>query len=110
MMPCELEIPRNPAVAYAVVAGSQDLPRYYGGFLIGLEGNIMFRTQIGPDILPDDMVECLNDRVRQHGISFEEAYRAELAARVELARITPSYDELASLAKRFPPPQEWYDE
>jgi len=61
-------------------------------------------------ILPEDMVDNLNDRMRQDGISFEEAYRAEMAAREELASITPSYDELASLAKRFPPPQEWYDE
>ena len=70
----------------------------------------MSRTQIGPETLPDDMVEYLNDQVRQLGISFEEAYRKEMAAREELARITPSYDELVSLAKRFPPPQEWYDE
>jgi len=108
MMTCELELPKKPA--YAVVAACQDSSREYGGFLIGLEGSIMFRTQIGPDILPEDMVENLNDRVRQDGISFEEAYRAEMAAREELARITPSFDELASLAKRFPPPQEWYDE
>jgi hypothetical protein len=107
-MICELELPRKPAVA--VVAGSQGSPCHCGGFSIGLEGSIMFRSQIGPAILPEDMVEYLNERVRQNGISLEEAYRAEMAAREELARITPSYDELASLAKRFPPPQEWYDE
>jgi hypothetical protein len=76
--------------------------------------------KIGPDTLPDDMVEYLTDRAdmveylddlaRQNGISFEEACRAEMAARQELVRITPSYNELASIAKRFPAPQEWYDE
>ena len=70
----------------------------------------MFQTQIGAPVLTDDMVEYLNDRARELGISFEEAYREEMAARDELTRITPSYDELLSLAKRFPPPQEWYDE
>ena len=35
---------------------------------------------------------------------------ADAEARAELKRITPSNAELLKLAKRFPAPQEWYDE
>ena len=34
----------------------------------------------------------------------------EVAARRELKRITPTSAELSELAKRYPVPQEWYDE
>ena len=38
-----------------------------------------------------------------------EAYEAALEAALELAAVTP-YAELAALAEKSPPPQEWYDE
>ncbi len=64
-------------------------------------------VQIGPDILP---VEYLNDMARELGITFDEEYSQEMAAREELARITPRYEEAVRLARRSPAPQEWYDE
>ena len=70
----------------------------------------MSQTELTSPVLTQEMVEYLDERARQLGISLLDAYNEEMAARKELARITPSYNELASLAKRFPPPQEWYDE
>jgi hypothetical protein len=75
-----------------------------------LERPFMFRPQIGPAILTDEMVEYLNDMARELGVTFSEAYSREMAAREELARITPSYEEAVRLAKLSPAPQEWYDE
>ena len=39
-----------------------------------------------------------------------ERLRAELAARVDLTKITPSNTELLAMAERSPAPQEWNDE
>lgn len=55
-------------------------------------------------------------------LALPQAERAALAARLiasldddpalaaEVARLTPSHEELLELARRCPPPQSWYDE
>jgi hypothetical protein len=74
-----------------------------------IESIVVSPTSEMPTLTPE-MVEYLNDRAKELGISFADAYNEEMAARAELAQITPSYNELVLLAKRFPAPQEWYDE
>ncbi len=105
-MICELELPRNPAVA--VVVAGQDFPRSY--VEIGLENNIVFGTKIGPDVLPDDMIEYLNARAEETGMSPWDAYCEEMEAKLELQRITPSNAALLEIAKTSGPPPGLVDE
>jgi hypothetical protein len=95
MMICE---PPKTEIVYPVLASENKLSCHYEFSVAGLEGSIMFGIQIGPDILSDDMVEYLNDRARQDGISFEEAYREEMDARATANREAFDIDELQALA------------
>jgi len=54
--------------------------------------------------------QASEDEARRRGISIEEAYQDELAAKAELAKITPRTADLLKIADRFPAPQTWYDE
>jgi hypothetical protein len=50
------------------------------------------------------------EEAQRCGIGIEEAYREEMAAKIELTKITPRNADLLRLADRFPAPQTWYDE
>jgi hypothetical protein len=67
-------------------------------------------THLPPAPAEPDFLRHLEYEANRRGVSVQEVYDEEMAARAELARITSSYGELASLARRSPPPQEWYDE
>jgi hypothetical protein len=107
MMPCDVPQPAvvysKPAVFYAVQAGAQGSPRQCHAFVIGFEDRNMF-SQIGPAVLPDDMMEYLNDRARETGMSFLDAYCEEMEAKAELRKITPSNAVLLEIAKTSGPP------
>ncbi|MGA2031703.1 MAG: hypothetical protein ABSG68_05565 [Thermoguttaceae bacterium] len=61
-------------------------------------------------LLDFSLIADLEDEAARRGISIREAYEKEMAARVELGRITPCNTELLKIATRHPAPQEWYDE
>lgn len=76
------------------------------------------RVPAGGILLSDDRFVALDDDTLDHltfeserrSITIQEAYEEEMAAREELARITPTNAELLRIAEKFPAPQEWYDE
>ena len=57
----------------------------------------------------DEQLGLLGEVIRQQTEEVERL-RAELAARVDLTKITPSNADLLAMAERSPAPQEWYDE
>jgi hypothetical protein len=58
----------------------------------------------------DEMYKHLEHEASRRNISIDEAYREEMDAREELAKITPRNADLLKIAARFPAPQTWYDE
>jgi hypothetical protein len=58
----------------------------------------------------DEMYEHLRHEADRRNISIDEVYREEMAAKKELAKITPRNADLLKLAERFPAPQTWHDE
>lgn len=60
--------------------------------------------------LSADMRAYLEDEANRRGIDIATVYEEEVAARAELAKITPPNADLLLMAKRFPAPQAWYDE
>ena len=104
-----LETPK-PQIVYAVSASECYPSRLSCRSISGLGAMFMSQTNFGSPTLTQEMVNYLNDRANELGISFQQAYSEEVAAREQLTRITPSYPELVAMAKRSPPPQEWYDE
>lgn len=60
--------------------------------------------------LDADTTAYLLEEADRRGVSVEQVYSEEEAARRELRRITPPNTELLKLADRYPAPQEWYDE
>lgn len=60
--------------------------------------------------LDADMRAYLESEAKRRNVSIEEAYRDEVAAQKELARITPRNADLLRVADRLPAPQTWYDE
>lgn len=61
-------------------------------------------------LLDDDMLEHLQYEAQRRGVTVEEIYQEEIAARAELDRITPRNADLLAMADRSPAPQAWYDE
>jgi len=61
-------------------------------------------------IVDSDMLDYLKHEAQRRSISVEQVYEEEMAAKSELAKITPCNADLLSIADRFPAPQEWYDE
>ena len=61
-------------------------------------------------ILSEDMQEYLEIESHRRNTTIRKIYEEEIAAKEELARITPSNAELAQIADSFPAPQSWYDE
>jgi hypothetical protein len=61
-------------------------------------------------LLDDDMLEHLQYEAQRRGMTVEEIYQEEIAARAELDRITPRNADLLAMADRSPAPQAWYDE
>ena len=81
------------------------------------------QTLLGFDSEPDGGVAVLGEGVPGYPDDSDDFRQApevigvddlsdseEATAREELKRTTPSNAELRRLAKRFPAPQEWYDE
>ena len=60
--------------------------------------------------LTRDMRDFLETEAHRRGVDISAIYDEEVAAREELARITPSNADLFSMADRSPAPQAWYDE
>lgn len=63
-----------------------------------------------PATLGADVLAHLASEAERRGISVEEAYRDEMAAKKELAKLTPRNADLLQIAERFPAPQSWCDE
>lgn len=60
--------------------------------------------------LDPDVAAYLRVEAERRGVSIEEVYEQEIAAKTELARTTPSNEDLLKIADRSPAPQAWYDE
>ena len=60
--------------------------------------------------LTDDMRMYLESEAARRKTDIGTVYDEEMAAKAELAQITPKNEDLLKLADRFPAPQEWYDE
>src|SRR3972149_4559754 len=60
--------------------------------------------------LSPDMASYLQDEAQRRGVGIGEVYAEEMAAKLELTKITPRNADLLRLADRFPAPQTWYDE
>ena len=55
------------------------------------------------------MVEYLADEAERRQVPITEVYQEEMAAKAELARITPRNADLLRIADRLPS-QAWYEE
>lgn len=60
--------------------------------------------------LSAEMRAYLEEEARRRGVDISTVYEEEVAARAELAKITPQNADLLAMADRFPAPQAWYDE
>ena len=100
---------QQPVVVCVVAASGPGSQRHYPELLIRLEGSVMFRGKIGPDTLPDDMVEYLNYRVKETGVSFWDAYNEEMGSRATATREALSLDELKMLANSSVPNPQLFD-
>ena len=63
-----------------------------------------------PILLDAEMRAYLVEEAQRRGVDILTVYEEEMAAKAELARVTPRNADLLLLADRFPAPQEWYDE
>ena len=75
-----ISAPPPPEVVYAISAPECSSHSY--GLTIGVpwEGIFVAETSEMPT-LPQEMIEYLNDRAKEVGISFADAYSEEMAAR-----------------------------
>ncbi len=60
--------------------------------------------------LSADMRAYLEYESERRRVDIATVYQEEMAAKVELAKITPRNADLLRIADRFPAPQTWYDE